>query len=151
MTTANRTTASAQETSKSRPAFYTRQGASVAVALWTANASGDRAPGFIGKIAGENVSGFVRKGPKAPFIDFKSGAKDENGHDKTIATGNVRVGVAGIPKLVLTMGGETVWVEVSKDVSDEALVALGFDMDKSQEKRAEHAAAKAAKAEKEAA
>lgn len=123
------------------------------VQLWKVGTTTKGAPAVEGKIGNRRVSGFVRKGPKAPFVSFVNPKKGEDGKNEQLFTGNVVVNDRGAIKLAIKpAGGKDVvaWASVSPKVPNELLDTMGLDRDILATKRAEAAKAaaesKAAKA-----
>ena len=105
-----------------------------------------RAPVFDGQLDGQHVSAFLRAGKNGPFLSLVGDAKDEQGHNKQIATARVVSNEAGVPKVAIQMvgaekGAKPLWASISKKVDDETLVKLGLDAEKQATKRAAKAAA----------
>ena len=135
---------------KAVTAFYTRKDdTGPAVVLFVNEIVKPRTPAVGGTIGGVQVAGVLQEGPKSGFFNFidSKADKDENGHYKKVATGNVVANQFGIPKLVLTMEGDkkTIWVEVSLNAPLELLVSAGLDLELQASRKAEHALKKAAK------
>lgn len=162
MTTVNTSAASAtpvaaasaaMDKAKQLPVIYTRQGAKgIAVALWLSTITTPRAPKLIGRVGEVQVSGFVRQGPKGPFLDIV-GAKQADGTSAPVATANIVINEFGIPKVAMRMQGqsETVFAEVSLSMPKESLIEFGMNAQTQAKKlsdaatrRAEKAAAKEA-------
>lgn len=161
-TNAAANTAAAVETAKRRPVIYTRSNsrahAATPVALWLGQASAERAPAFIGQIGGQQVSGFIRHvaasqdKPARSFIDLVGAKDDATGHNAKIGTGNVVLSPAGVPMVSIRLNGakETFLADVSLDMPQELLKTAGLNEALQAERRAAHAAAKAARASQEA-
>lgn len=118
------------------------------VSLWVTTKTQAKSPDFDGVIGDRRVAGYLHKGPKAGFISFidsKTG-KGADGKFIQVATANVVVNVAGIPKLAIKMVGQknTIWAECSLKVSQDTLVAAGLDLAIQSSKKEQLAAKKVA-------
>lgn len=133
-----------------RPCFYTRKGADFEVTLMRmANQTSDtpinsKAARFYGKINQREVLAYVRENRGNQFLDICT-LPDQEGKQTRVAIANVRAGNGGIPKLIMNIGNEKVWVEVSHDVPDAELEKMGLDLARCLSKRKAVADAKAQK------
>lgn len=120
------------------------------VSLWVIDKTKPGSPDFDGTINSRRVAGYLHQGPKRGFISFidSKAGKDAAGHYIQVATGNVVVNSAGIPKLVITLADKTqpiheIWAEVSLKLSVELQVAAGLNLKKQAANKAAHLAKKA--------
>lgn len=129
-------------------AFYSKATDKNPISIWVTTKTKAGSPDFDGTIGEKRVAGYIHKGPKAGFISFidSKAGKGADGNFSQIATANVVVNAAGIPKLAIKMVGqkEAIWAECSLKVSQDMLVSAGLDVNIQATKKAEAAAKKAA-------